>query len=73
MKRGGPAGCARRLLCVQLILTAKANAEAIRSQTEALTKQGGIEYVQLQAIAQWDGKLPQYSGSGAVPFLNTGK
>jgi len=57
----------------QAIVTAKANAEAIRVQAEAVMKQGGAEYVQLQAIAKWDGRLPQYNGAGAVPFVNIGK
>lgn len=37
---------------------AKAEAEAIRIKTEAIRNQGGADYVKLQWIAQWDGKLP---------------
>lgn len=29
--------------------------------------------VQQDAIDKWDGKLPQYSGGGALPFINIGK
>ncbi len=57
----------------QKVASAKAEAEAIRIQAEAIQKQGGKEYVQLQAIAKWDGKLPTYNGSGAVPFVNIDK
>lgn len=37
---------------------AKAEAESIRIQAQAVNSQGGADYVQLQAIAKWDGKLP---------------
>lgn len=42
----------------QKIVTATAEAETIRIQAEAVKSQGGAEYVQLQWIAKWDGKLP---------------
>ncbi|NUJ97832.1 prohibitin family protein [Candidatus Gracilibacteria bacterium] len=42
----------------QSIEQAKAEAEKIKIQAEAITKQGGAEYVQLQWINKWDGKLP---------------
>ena len=42
----------------QQIESAKAEAEKIRIQAEAITKQGWDEYVKLQWIAKWDGKLP---------------
>ena len=29
--------------------------------------------VQQDAIDKWDGKLPTYSGGGALPFINIGK
>lgn len=48
---------------------AKGEADAIRIKAEAVAKQGGAEYVQLQAIAKWDGKLPT-TQSGVVPFIN---
>ena len=53
----------------QAIAKAKGEAEAIRVQAEAIRAQGGQEYVQLKAIEKWDGKLPTYSGSSAVPFI----
>lgn len=49
---------------------ARGEADAIRIKAEAVSKQGGAEYVQLQAIAKWDGKLPVTQAGGAVPFLN---
>lgn len=55
----------------QIVVTAKAQAEAIKIQAEAITQQGGDNYVQLQAIEKWDGKLPQQFVPGSsVPFLN---
>lgn len=55
----------------QRIEQARGEAEAIRIQAEAITQQGGKDYVQLQAIQKWDGKLPQQWVPGsAVPFIN---
>lgn len=45
----------------QSIATAQAEAEKIRIQAEAVQKQGGKEYVQLQWIAKWNGALPTTS------------
>ena len=54
----------------QIVVTAKANAESIRIQAQAVTSQGGADYVRLQAISRWDGKLPQQFVPGsAIPFL----
>lgn len=49
---------------------ARGEADAIRIKAEAVSKQGGAEYVQLQAIQKWDGKLPVTQAGGAVPFIN---
>lgn len=55
----------------QTIETAKAQAESIRIQATAINSQGGADYVQLQAVSKWDGKLPtQMIPGGTVPFLN---
>jgi regulator of protease activity HflC (stomatin/prohibitin superfamily) len=55
----------------QRITQAQAEAEAIRIQAEAITQQGGDNYVQLQAIEKWNGNLPQQFVPGsAVPFIN---
>jgi regulator of protease activity HflC (stomatin/prohibitin superfamily) len=59
----------------QRVATAKAEAEAIRAQAEAINKQGGAEYVQLKWIEKWNGALPttQFSGTGAVPLISLPK
>lgn len=55
----------------QKIATAQADAESIKIQAQAVTQQGGKDYVQLQAIKRWDGKLPtQMIPGSTVPFLN---
>jgi regulator of protease activity HflC (stomatin/prohibitin superfamily) len=60
-----------RVEAEQRIAQATAEAEAIRIQAEAIRSQGGSEYVQLQAIAKWDGHLPeQFVPGSAIPFLN---
>ena len=57
----------------QAIAKAEGEAKAIAIQAQAIQTNGGQNYVQLQAIEKWDGKLPAYMGSGAVPFINVGK
>jgi regulator of protease activity HflC (stomatin/prohibitin superfamily) len=55
----------------QKVTRAKADAESIRIQAQAITQQGGKDYVQLQAIEKWDGKLPtSMIPAGSVPFMN---
>jgi regulator of protease activity HflC (stomatin/prohibitin superfamily) len=55
----------------QIIETAKAEAESIRIQAQAIQQQGGKDYVQLKAVEKWDGKLPQQFIPGStIPFLN---
>jgi len=54
----------------QRITQATAEAEAIKIQAQAITSQGGKDYVQLQAINKWNGILPQYTGGNAIPFIN---
>lgn len=49
---------------------AQGNADAIRINAQAISVNGGNEYVQLKAIEKWDGKLPITQAGGAVPFLN---
>jgi regulator of protease activity HflC (stomatin/prohibitin superfamily) len=48
---------------------AKGEADAIRIKAEAVSKQGGKEYVELKAIEKWDGKLPVTNAGGAMPLL----
>ena len=50
-------------------IEAQGEADRIRIQAQAISAQGGDDYVRLQAIAKWDGKLPTTTG-GAVPFIN---
>lgn len=58
----------------QQVEKAKAEAETIRIQAQAINSQGGADYVALQAIQKWDGKLPaQMIPGGALPFLNLNK
>jgi regulator of protease activity HflC (stomatin/prohibitin superfamily) len=58
----------------QTIATAKAQAESIRIQAQAINSQGGADYVSLQAIKAWDGKLPiQMIPNSTVPFINLTK
>lgn len=55
----------------QRIAQAKGEAEAIRIQAQAITQQGGKDYVQLKAIDKWNGNLPNQMIPGAtVPFIN---
>lgn len=49
---------------------AQGEADAIRIKAEAVSKQGGEEYVKLKAIEKWDGKLPATNAGGAIPLLN---
>lgn len=56
----------------QEVAKAEGQAKAIQIQTAAINSSGGQNYVQLQAIQKWDGKLPQVSG-GNTPFINLGK
>jgi regulator of protease activity HflC (stomatin/prohibitin superfamily) len=49
-----------------IIMIANAQAQANQIIARSLTS----ELVSYTAITKWDGKLPTYSGGGAVPFLN---
>lgn len=52
------------------IAQAEGEAKAISIQAQAITQQGGADYIQLQAIAKWSGQLPQYMSPNAVlPFV----
>lgn len=56
------------------VAQAEGEAKAISIQAQAIQSNGGQNYVQLQAIEKWDGKLPQYMlGNGTTPFINVGK
>ncbi|MGK8893718.1 prohibitin family protein [Burkholderia gladioli] len=58
----------------QKIAAARGEAEAIAIQATAIKTNGGEEYLRLQAINHWDGKLPVYLAPGApMPFINAGQ
>lgn len=48
------------------VLQAQADAQALRLQRQELTG----ELVALRAVQKWNGVLPQFTGGGAIPFLN---
>ena len=52
----------------QIEVESKARAEAIRREAEAL--KDNPDLIRLRIAEKWDGKLPQFSGGNAVPFLN---
>ena len=48
------------------LLKAKATAEGNRLIRESLT----AELIHFKTVQEWDGRLPQFMGSGMIPFLN---
>lgn len=57
----------------QVVTKARGEAEAIRIKADAVRQNGGKDYVTLEAIRKWDGKLPEYYGSSSpMPLLNIG-
>jgi len=52
----------------QTVTSAKAQAEAMRIQSEALSHNKGL--VEYEIAKKWDGKLPQYMFGGSVPMIN---
>lgn len=48
---------------------ARGEADAIKIKAEAVSRQGGSEYVQLQAIQKWNGVLPTMQGGNVTPFI----
>ncbi|MBI4412625.1 MAG: prohibitin family protein [Deltaproteobacteria bacterium] len=55
----------------QRIAQAKAEAEAIRIQTEALRENQNL--IKLEAVKKWNGVLPQYMLGDSVPLIDMGK
>ena len=52
----------------QMVIKAEAEAKAMQIKATALERnQKQVEY---EAVQKWDGKLPQYTGGGAIPFIN---
>ncbi len=55
----------------QRVTQATAEAEAIKIQAQAITQQGGADYVKLKAIEKWKGEVPSTMVPGStVPFLD---
>jgi regulator of protease activity HflC (stomatin/prohibitin superfamily) len=55
----------------QTIEKSKADAEAIRIQAQAITQQGGKEYVNLKWVEKWNGQMPTTMlGEGATSLIN---
>ena len=52
----------------QIEVASKARADAIRREAEALKDNPAL--IQLRIAEQWNGRLPQVSGGGAIPLLN---
>ncbi len=52
----------------QIEVESKARADAIRREAEAL--KDNPDLIQLRIAEKWDGRLPQFSGGGAIPLLN---
>lgn len=53
----------------QTLTTAKANAEAMRIKSNALSQNKSL--VEYEAVQRWNGELPQFMfGSGTMPMLN---
>ena len=49
---------------------AQGDADAIRLRASAIQAQGGKEYVELEAIKKWDGKLPTMMTGNTTPFVH---
>lgn len=55
----------------QIVITAKAQAESIRIQAQAINSQGWADYVKIKWVEKRDGKLPVYTlGSNMSMFMN---
>ncbi|HMR01687.1 MAG TPA: prohibitin family protein, partial [Candidatus Gracilibacteria bacterium] len=52
----------------QKIETAKAEAESIRIQAEALKENADL--IELKAVERWNGVLPAYMMGDTIPLLN---
>ncbi len=52
----------------QIVLTAKADAEAMRIKSQALAQNKGL--VDYEIAQKWDGALPQYMFGNSVPMLD---
>lgn len=55
----------------QKVISAEAEAKSIRIRSQALSANKAL--IEYEAIQKWDGKLPTYTGGGAIPFINIDK
>ncbi|MDP2654909.1 MAG: prohibitin family protein [Candidatus Omnitrophota bacterium] len=55
----------------QKVVTAKAEAESLRIQSEALANNASL--IELEAVRKWNGVLPAYMMGNTVPFVNVGR
>jgi regulator of protease activity HflC (stomatin/prohibitin superfamily) len=56
----------------QRIAQADGEAKAIAIQAAAVQAAGGEEYIEMQAVKQWNGVLPQFiGGQSPIPFIGT--
>ena len=52
----------------EITVGSKARADAIKREAKSL--KSNPELIQLRIAERWDGQLPQFNGSSAIPFLN---
>lgn len=52
----------------QTVLSAKADAEAMRIKSQALAQNKGL--VEFEAVQKWNGTLPQFMFGNSTPFIN---
>jgi regulator of protease activity HflC (stomatin/prohibitin superfamily) len=55
----------------QKVITAQADAEAMRIKSQALSSNANL--IQYEAVQKWNGELPTYMMGNTVPFINLGK
>lgn len=55
----------------QTVISAKADAEAMKIKSEALSQNANL--VQYEAVQKWNGKLPEYMMGNSVPFVSLGQ
>ncbi len=63
-------GAEARRRCGSLRHRARSKAKADAIEREAKALKSNPELIQLRLSEKWDGTLPKFTGSGAVPFIN---
>jgi len=54
----------------QRVISAQAEAKSMEIRANALSQNKNL--VEYEAVQKWDGKLPQYTLGGAMPFISVG-